>query len=145
MKRSILAVLALVLAIGLLPQTAHAQDNNFWSWLFGRQDPRLTAVGIGLGIGADVASFELTRKHGYPGVRSLTPLGAYGATSAACVVAYPFVATIVLNRPLTPREAYVGMANCIVPFLGGWFVDASLPHTAWYDGTPEKPVHKHHK
>jgi hypothetical protein len=147
MKRSILAVLALALAIGLQPQAARAQDNGwnaFWAWLTHGQDPRLTGVGIGIGIGSGVTSYFLTEKHGNPGVRSMTTLGAYGVTAAGCVFVYPFLGTIVLNRPLTPREAYVGMADCIVPVIGGWIVDASLPHTAWVDGTPATPPPRHH-
>ena len=60
------------------------------------------------------------------------------------MVLYPIIGTVWLNRPLTPREAYVGMANCAVPFIGGWIVDAILPHDAWTDGTPPKPM-RHHK
>jgi len=148
MKRSILAVLVLALSIGLVPEAARAQDNNswnaFWAWLSNGKDPRLTAVGLGIGIAGDAVSWDVTRKRGYPPVRMMTPLGAYAATSAGCVIAYPFVATVVLNRPLTPREAYTGMANCVIPFVGGWLVDAALPHDAWTDGTPPAPV-KHHK
>ena len=152
MKRAIIAALALILLIGLQPQAARAQgsnntnNNNFWTWLFGNQDPRLAGVGIGLGIGAGITSYFLTEKHGNPGVRSLTPLAAYGATAAGCVIVYPFLGTWALNRPLTPREMYVGSANCIVPIVGGWIVNAVLPHDAWTDGTPPKPVrHHHHK
>jgi hypothetical protein len=143
MKRLILAALVLALSIGLVPQAARAQDNSltstwnaFVNWLSHGQDPRLTYVGIGIGIGGDVASYYLTKKHGFPPTRSLTPLGAYGATSAGCILVYPFVGTIVLNRPLTPREVYTGMADCIVPFIGSWAVDKVLPHDAWTDGTP---------
>jgi hypothetical protein len=148
MKRFILAVLVLALSIGLVPQAARAQDTNswnaFWAWLSRGQDPRLTAVGLGIGIAGDAVSWDVTRKHGYPPVRAMTPLGAYAATAAGCVIAYPFVATIVINRMLTPREAYTGMANCVIPFIGGWIVDAALPHDAWTDGTPPAPT-KHHK
>jgi hypothetical protein len=145
MKRSILAVVALVLVVGLQPQAAHAGDNNnswnaFWAWLSHGQDLRLTNVGIGLGIGADAVSWDITRKHSTPAVRTMTPLTAYGATAAGCVVVYPFVATVVHNRPLTPREAYTGMADCIVPFVGGWLVNARLPPDAWTDGKPMKRV-----
>jgi hypothetical protein len=59
-------------------------------------------------------------------------------TSAAFAVVYPMVGTVVLNRPLTPREAYVGMAGWVVPFIGGWLVDAALPHDAWTDGLPQR-------
>jgi hypothetical protein len=144
------------MAIGLQTQTASAQVspatatatanwNAFLNWLGHGQDPRLTAAGIGIGVGTGVASYFLTEKHGNPGVRPVTTLGAYGITTAGCIVAYPFIGTIVLNRPLTPREAYMGMADCIVPFVGSWFVNTYLPHTAWYDGLPEKAARHHHR
>lgn len=65
-------------------------------------------------------------------------------TAAGCIALYPIIGTLVLNRLLTPREAYVGMAECVVPVIGGWFVDAILPHDAWTDGTPPKKVRRHH-
>jgi hypothetical protein len=151
MKRCFIAVVAAVAAIATLSgQAARAQDNNspangnaFWNWFSHGQDPRLTAAGIGIGVGAGVTSYFLTRKHGNPGARSMTALGAYGVTSFGCAVVYPIVGTFVLNRPLTPREAYIGMADCVLPFIGGWIVDASLPHDAWTDGLPANPPHRH--
>jgi hypothetical protein len=58
------------------------------------------------------------------------------------MVVYPMVATVVLNRPLTPREAYIGMAECAVPLIGGWIVDSILPHDAWTDGVPQKTARR---
>jgi multidrug transporter EmrE-like cation transporter len=144
MKRFIFAALALVMAVGLQPQAARAQSNStnpFWVSIFGYQNPALVTPGVGLGIGAGVASYFLSKKHGTPAVRTMSPGIAYGVTSYACAVVYPFIGTVWLNRPLTPREAYVGMANCVVPVIGGWLVDAALPHDAWTDGTPAR----HHK
>lgn len=34
------------------------------------------------------------------------------------------------------REMYVGSANGIVPIIGGWLVDAWLPHNARVNATP---------
>ena len=65
-------------------------------------------------------------------------------TTYACAVVYPFVGTVMLNRPLTPRETYDGIADCVVPFIGGWIVDAMLPHDAWTDGTPRRSRSRHH-
>ncbi len=150
MKRLSLAALALVLLIGLQPQSARAQDANanwnaFWAWLSHGQDPRLTGVGIAVGAGATAASFAATaHHHGHIGDGVF--ISSWAVTSFGCAVVYPMVATVVLNRPLTPREAYDGIADCVVPFVGGWLVDAWLPHTAWVDGTPPpKPVSHHHK
>jgi hypothetical protein len=142
MKRFLFGGLALVLVLGLQLQPARAQDysrngwNSFWSWLNHGQDPRLTAVGIGVGAGAGVASYVMTKKHGNPPVRHVSYGTAYGVTTFGCMVVYPMVATVVLNRQLTPREAYVGMADCALPIIGGWIVDAVLPHDAWTDGLP---------
>ena len=147
MKRIILAALALILVIGWQPQSAHAANanpdcnNGFISWLNHGQDCHLFYGGVGIGIGTAVASYYLTKKHGYPGHQPVTALEAYGITTYACAVLYPFVGTVLLNRPLTPREMYIGVGECVVPFLGGWLVDQWLPHNAWVDGTPTA----HHK
>jgi hypothetical protein len=144
MKRLILAAMALVFVIGLQPQAARAGSpdpvcgNSFISWLNHGQDCRLFYGGVGIGIGTGVASYFLTKKHGVPSHRPMTAGAAYGVTTAVCAVAYPFVGTVLLNRPLTPREMYIGVAECIVPFIGGWLVDTYLPHDAWTDGTPPK-------
>jgi hypothetical protein len=105
------------------------------------QDPRLFWGGVGIGIGTDVAGYYLTKKHGYPAHRPMSVGMAYGVTTYGCAVVYPFVGTWLLNRPLTPREMYDGVGDCVVPFIGGMIVDAMLPHDAWTDGTPAK----HHK
>jgi hypothetical protein len=148
MKRLILAALALVLVIGLQPQAARAGDanpacnNGFISWLNHGQDCHLFFGGVGIGIGTTVSGYYLTKKHGTPPHRPMSAWGAYGVTTFACAVAYPFVGTFLLNRPLTPREMYIGVAECVVPFVGGWLVDTYLPHDAWTDGTPAKVAHK---
>ncbi|MFZ0524353.1 MAG: hypothetical protein WA776_18065 [Xanthobacteraceae bacterium] len=146
MKRFIFAALALVLAIGLQSHSARAENststNPFWTSIFGSPSPALATPGVGLGIAAGVTSYLMTEKHG--GVRHVSYGTAYGVTTFGCMVLYPIIGTIWLNRPLTPREAYVGMANCAVPILGGWVVDRILPHDAWTDGTPPKPM-RHHK
>jgi hypothetical protein len=144
MKRFILAALALIMAVGLQPNAAQAQDNNtfgnFFSWWGHGQDPRLTAAGIGIGIGTGVGGYFLTQKHGNPGKMRVTALGAYGITTGACMVATPFIYTVAVNRPLTYREVYMGMADCIVPFIGSYLVNAYLPHTVLYDGVNGKLV-----
>jgi len=148
MKRSILAALALTMAVGLQPRAAQAggaQSTStsaypFLNWWGHGQDPRLTLAGIGIGIGTGVAGYYLTQKHGNPGHMRMTTLAAYGATTGACVVATPFIYTVAVNRPLTYREVYMGMADCIVPFIGSYLVNVYLPHNMLYDGVNGKLV-----
>ena len=147
MKRAMIAGLALVFALGLLPQAARAQDNNWnalWAWITRGQDLRLFWGGAIVGAGTGVASYYATKKHGNPPHRFMSYGTAYAVTTYACAVVYPFVGTVMLNRPLTPREMYDGVGDCIVPFIGGYIVDAMLPHDAWTDGTPPAPA-GHHK
>ncbi len=146
MKRFILAALALIMVVGLQPQSASAQPTSntsafpFLNWWGHGQDPRLTAAGIGIGIGTAVGAYALRQKHGNPGTYRVTALGAYGITTGACMVATPFVYTVAVNRPLTYREVYMGMADCIVPFIGSYLVNVYLPHNMLYDGVNGKLV-----
>jgi hypothetical protein len=148
MKRLLLAALALAFMVGLHPQSAHAQAqpqaygwngwNSFWAWWSHGRDPRLTAVSVGVGAASTAASFAATAHH-HGHIGNGVFISAWAVTSGACVVVYPMIATVVLNRPLTPREAYVGMGDCVLPFIGGWLVDAALPHNAQND-VPQKTV-----
>jgi hypothetical protein len=133
----------LAMAIGLCSQAARADDNIF-TFLFGHQDPRLTGTGIAIGLGADGAAYALAHKHGVPATSTTSWGVAYGITTYGCAVVYPIVATIVVQRALTPREAYTGIANCVLPVIGGWIVDAALPHDAWTDGLPAPRPYRHH-
>lgn len=146
MFRKLVGAAALIMAIGLPTQAARAQDNPILDFLFGHQDPRLTGVGIGIGAASTGASYAMTHKHGVPATRFASPGVTFAVTSFGCAVLYPIIGTIVLQRALTPREAYTGIAGCVIPFVGSWIVDQTLPHTAWYDGTPEPPVRRryHH-
>ena|ERR1700761_3648374 len=146
MKRTMVAALALIFALGLMPQAARAQDNNWnalWAWITRGQDPRLFWSGVVVGTGTGVAGYYMTKKHGNPPVRHVSVGVAYGVTTWACAVLYPIAGTIAMNRPLTPREMYDGVGDCVVPLIGGYIVDAILPHDAWTDGTPPPRPHHH--
>jgi hypothetical protein len=148
MFRHLLGAIALILAIGLQSQAVRADDNPInpiLDFLFGHQDPRLTAAGIGIGVASTGASYAMTHKHGVPPTRIASPGVAFAVTSFGCAVVYPIIGTIVVHRELTPREAYTGIAGCVIPFIGAWLVDQALPHTAWYDGVPETPLRHHHR
>jgi hypothetical protein len=148
MFRHLLGAVALILAIGLQSQAVRAEDSNpinpILDFLFGHQDPRLTGAGIGIGIASTGASYAMTHKHGVPPTRIASPGVAFAVTSFGCAVVYPIIGTILVHRELTPREAYTGIAGCVIPFVGAWLVDQALPHTAWYDGPDYRPRYRHH-
>jgi hypothetical protein len=148
MKRLLFAAVALAF---MAAQPAHAQApaqaygyngwNSFWAWWSHGRDPRLTAVSVGIGAATTAASFAATSHH-HGHIGNGVFISAWAVTSGVCAIAYPIVGTLVLNRQLTPREAYVGIADCVVPFIGGWLVDAALPHDAWTDGLPQKTARR---
>ncbi len=123
MKRTIIAALALVFAIGLMPQAARAQDNPNWN-AFGLAHPRPGSTLVLGGVGGRrrhrrrrlLPDQEARHSSRIVRCRSAQPMAV---TTYACAVVYPFVGTVLLNRPLTPREMYDGVGDCIVPFIGG--------------------------
>jgi hypothetical protein len=131
MKRHICILATLIAFIGLQSQSASAQSDANWGWIFGRQDIRLVATGIAVGAGATAAYIALRRE---PIAVRPPPGAAYGLTTIWCAGAFPIVGTLVVQRHLTTREVYVGIANCAVPVVGGWLVEAAFRGQPWYEG-----------
>lgn len=136
MKRLVYVLTTLIAVLGMQSQSAHAQNSN-WNWIYGRTDPRLWATGVVIGAGATA---------GYIAVRNMrhtsriaihngriTPLAAYAITTVGCAAAFPVIGTLVVQRALTTREVYTGMADCVVPFVGGWLVEAMYHGQPWYE------------
>ncbi len=149
MKRHFLRIVAAAAMVFTLSnQAARAQDNG-WGWIFSNQDPRLTVTGIAVGLGWDGAYYGMRHKIAYQNshIRPVTALGAYTLATVGCAAAYAIFGTLWVNRPLTTREVWIGTANCVVPFVGGWIVDAAFHGQPWWDGTPPVVVryrHHHH-
>lgn len=137
MKRWIGTVAAAIATLSLV-QAADAQPRRH------RVDPRVETAGLVVGVGSTVGFFALNgwrlgRGHATTG---LGTNGAFIATTAGCVVFSPMVATAVVHRPLTYREAHVLTAGCLVPFIGPWLVNQAYdahPEWAAFDGG-EQPV-----
>jgi len=149
MNRHFLKIIAAAaMAMMLSNQAAHAQNSYpwGWGWFFGRQDPRLTATEFAVGAGSTAGYFALRHKYGSTPISPrpqylATPLGAYGMTTIGCAAAFPIVGTLWLNRPLTTHEVWHGMADCVVPFVGGWAMDYAFAGSAWYE---DRPVGRRH-
>ena len=82
----------------------------------------LAATSAVVGAGATAAYFAINDWNWKwdSGRSGLTSAGAIAATTIGCAAVSPMVATVVLNRPLSYREAHVLVASCIIPFVGGW-------------------------
>ncbi len=126
--------------------TAHAQKRpkvvvtakpaygfgSWWSTMpWTVRDPKLADSNLVVGAGSTAAYFALRsgHKHAAHGIHS--GFGAYAATSFACAAVSPIVGTIVTQRELTQREVFVSTANCVVPVLGGWWMNAAFDHYGW--------------
>lgn len=109
---------------------------------------KIAAVAIGVGAASTATFFALNdwRWNGWNTngtARGLTRLGAYGATTIGCAAVSPMVATIVLDRPLTMREAHVLVGSCVVPIVGGLLVNAIWDANPQWE--PARPAPRRHK
>jgi len=76
----------------------------------------------------------------------ITQTGAIVGTTIGCAAVSPMVATVVLNRPLSYREAHVLVASCIIPFVGGWLVNEAYDHhIMWAPDEPAAAPKRHWK
>jgi hypothetical protein len=94
-------------------------------------DPRVTGVSWVVGGAATGA---------YYGTGNPTA-AAWGVTTFGCAVVSPMVATVVLNRQLSYREAHILIGSCIVPIVGGWLVNEGY-NAGIFWAPDEQPVKK---
>jgi hypothetical protein len=127
--------------------TAHAQQKrpkvvvtakpvygfgSWWSTMpWTVRDPRLADSNLVVGAGSTAAYFAIKSGHKNVAHGIHSGFGAYAATSFACAAVSPIVGTIVTQRELTQREVFVSTANCVVPILGGWWMNAAFDHYGW--------------
>jgi hypothetical protein len=96
----------LAVAIAAFAFTAQAADAKSRRQV----DKRITAVAIGVGAASSAGFFALNDwrfTHWDSARHGITSLGAWGLTTVGCAAASPIVATAVLRRPLTYREAHI--------------------------------------
>ena len=126
-------------AIAALAVTTQAADAG------GRRhvDGRVRAVEIGVGAASTAAYFALNDWNWKwdSGRSGITAIGAWGATTIGCAAVSPIVATVVLDRPLSNREAGILIGSCVVPIIGGWLVNAAYnAHPEWEPAPPPEQV-----
>lgn len=146
MYRKLAIFAALIAAFAFTSQSAHAHGPGH----HGKK--RLAAVAIGVGAASTAGYFAINnwRTKGWNNGSGLTRLGAWGALSLGCAAVSPMVGTVVLNRPLSYREAHVLIGSCVVPIVGGWLVnEAYNQRILWAPDENQAPMHqrrwkKHH-
>ena len=124
MKKSLSVAAFVAAAMMVLAPSARAGDFQLF-----RGDPQLIAPGVAVGVGMTGAYFAL---HNRSSVNRMSAGGAFGLTTVGCMALTPIVSAAVVQRELTRREVHEMLANCVVPFVGGWLVDA------YFDAHPER-------
>jgi hypothetical protein len=137
------ALAMLTAAIAAFVFTCQGADAH---WRKHHVDKRLVAVSIGVGAASTAAFFSINNwKFDHWHASSISQFGAYAGTTIGCMAVSPMVATVVVNRPLTMREAHVLVASCVLPIVGGWLVNQAYnAHPEWEAGSAP-PVVKHHR
>jgi hypothetical protein len=114
-----------------------------------RVDPTLSAVSTGVGAGWTAGYFAINHWNWKwnAATAGISQAGAIVGTTMGCAATSPMVGTAVLNRPLTYREAHILIADCVIPFVGGWLVNEAYNNgTFWApDEKPVRRVHDRHR
>jgi hypothetical protein len=135
MYRKVACLVAALAALSLAqgPASAGGRDHH-------HDRKVLAATSTVVGAGATAAYFAINDWNWkWDSARSgLTSAGAIVATTIGCAAVSPMVATAVLNRPLSYREAHVLVASCIIPFVGGWLVNEAYDHHIMW--APDEPA-----
>ncbi len=144
MRKSLLVFVALLTALAVLGGNAEAKARKkakvvvtpapyAWTWPWQVRDPRLAGSNFVVGAGATGLYYGLRGGH-HNGVRGgwHSSGAAYAGASVACAAASPIIGTLVVKRELTRREVLVSTANCALPFVGGWMMNAFIDRNpAW--------------
>jgi hypothetical protein len=138
MNRKIAIFAAVIAAFAFTCQGADAKGRH-------HINKRISAVAIGVGAASTAAYFAINNWswNGWNNSSGLTRVGALGVTTMACAAVSPIVATAVLDRPLSYREAHILIGSCVIPFVGGWLVNEA--YNAGILWAPDEKVGKKHR
>jgi hypothetical protein len=133
MTRKFVMFAAALAAVAFVAQGVQAQE-------YRNLDRRIKAVEVGVGAASTAAFFAMNNWNWKwdSGRSGVTALGAWGLTTMGCAALSPIVATAVIQRPLTYREAHIMIADCLIPIVGGWLVnEAYNQHILWAPDEPQ--------
>jgi hypothetical protein len=106
--------------------------NHYHIGPFDVGNPKVFAVGVGVGAASTGAYFAITEQR-HP---ALSAGAAFVLTSIGCAAVAPIIAALVIgeteHRELTSREAMRLALDCFIPFIGGLLVNAAFDaHPEW--------------
>jgi hypothetical protein len=130
LRKLVLAAFAAAFALGTAPAQAESPPAR----------DTLGVVGAGVGAGMSAAYYGINHWNWkWDSARAgMTSAAAWGLTTMGCAALSPIVATAVLNRPLTYREAHILIGGCVIPIVGGWLVDQAYEnHILWAPDEPQ--------
>jgi hypothetical protein len=141
MNRRLAFFAAVIAAFAFLCQSADAHGYHH-----GGKRIKVVAIGVGAASTAGYFAINNWKWNNWNNSSGLTSLGAWGLTTIGCAAVSPIVATVVVNRVLTNREANYLVASCVLPIVGGWLVNQAFDaHPEWEPGyNKETKHHRHH-
>jgi uncharacterized membrane protein YidH (DUF202 family) len=130
MYRKLAAAVAVLAAFAFTCQAADAGSRK-------HVDKRVAATAIGMGAASTAAFFAYNDwKWDWNDSRTLSRAQTWGLVTVGCLAVSPIVATVVVKRPLTMREAHVLAGSCVVPIIGGWLVNAAYNANPQWEPAP---------
>jgi hypothetical protein len=120
-----------------------AQSGKANAFLLTNRSPNVLAAQIVVGGGMTAVYFTQTCHHHFHHCARFTSAKAlkwYGLTTVGCMALSPIVAGLLVSynerRELKSSEAMGMVADCVVPIIGGWIVQAAYDaHPEWDAGT----------
>ena len=139
MKKTLLGLaLAIAAFSGLVAQSGKAN-----AFLLTNRSPNVLAGQIVVGAGMAAVYWTQICHHNFHHCANFTSAKAlkwYGITTVGCMALSPIIAGLLVSanerRELKSSEALGMAADCILPFIGGWIMQAAYDaHPEWDAGT----------
>ncbi len=150
MNRKTTVFAAALAAFAFVGPSAHAGERSLWDAINPFSGPVSTAGTIA-GAGSTAAYFGINHWNWDwdASAAGISQAGAMTLTTIGCAAVAPMIATVLVERPLTYREAGKLTVGCVIPIIGPIIVDKLYDdHPEWEHVHPAK-VHyvkrRHHR
>ncbi len=140
MNRKTAVFAAALAAFSLVGPGAHAGSDDLLDYLNPFAGPVETAGTIA-GAGTTAAYFGINNWNWKwdAAAAGISSAGAMTLTTIGCAAIAPMIATVLVERPLTYREAGKLTVGCVIPIIGPIIVDKLYDdHPEWEKVHPEK-------